>query len=163
MDEEKKVSEILPPTEILAQMSEEFSEGAQAALKLRCALDGTNPTPKTIEECWENLKEEFGDVLNSIYALLGEPVNGFAMQEFYEECWEKAQEKYPRWKKRLSERKNVAVLGWPVCQNCGRPMVMCQQPEILAGVKYLHYCCPVCYNQSCSRKMLEPEEAQTND
>lgn len=82
MDEEKKVSEILPPTEILAQMSEEFSEGAQAALKLRRALDGTNPTPKTIEECWE-----------------------------------KAQEKYPRWKKRLSERKNVAVLGWPVCQN----------------------------------------------
>lgn len=128
MDEEKKVSEILPPTEILAQMSEEYSEGAQAALKLRRALDGTNPTPKTIEECWE-----------------------------------KAQEKYPRWKKRLSERKNVAVLGWPVCQNCGRPMVMCQPPEILAGVKYLHYCCPVCYNQSCSRKMLEPEEVQTND
>lgn len=125
MDEEKKVSEILPPTEILAQMSEERSEGAQAALKLRCALDGTNPTPKTIEECWE-----------------------------------KAQEKYPRWKKRLRERKNVAVLGWPVCQNCGRPMVMCQQPEILAGVKYLHYGCPVCYNQSCSRKMLEPEEVQ---
>lgn len=60
MDEEKKVSEILPPTEILAQMSEEYSEGAQAALKLRRALDGTNPTPKTIEECWENLKEEFG-------------------------------------------------------------------------------------------------------
>ena len=52
MDEEKKVSEILPPTEILAQMSEEFSEGAQAALQLRRALDGTNPTPKTIEECW---------------------------------------------------------------------------------------------------------------
>lgn len=163
MDEEKKVSEILPPTEILAQMSEEYSEGAQAALKLRRALDGTNPTPKTIEECWENLKEEFGDVLNSIYALLGEPVNGFAMQEFYEECWEKAQEKYPRWKKRLSERKNVAVLGWPVCQNCGRPMDMCQPPEILAGVKYLHYCCPVCYNQSCSRKMLEPEEVQPHD
>lgn len=40
MDEEKKVSEILPPTEILAQMSEEYSEGAQAALKLRRALDG---------------------------------------------------------------------------------------------------------------------------
>lgn len=49
MDEEKKVSEILPPTEILAQMAEEHSEGAQAALKLRRALDGTNPTPKTIE------------------------------------------------------------------------------------------------------------------
>ena len=42
-------------------------------------------------------------------------------------------------------------------------MVMCQPPEILAGVKYLHYCCPVCYNQSCSRKMLEPEEVQLHD
>lgn len=42
----KKVSDILPKTEILAQVAEEASELAQAALKLRRALDGTNPTPK---------------------------------------------------------------------------------------------------------------------
>ena len=65
MDEEKKVSEILPPTEILAQMFEELSETAQAAAKLRRALDGANPTPVPVAECWENLKEEFGDVLNA--------------------------------------------------------------------------------------------------
>lgn len=47
----KKVSDILPKTEILAQLAEEASELAQAALKLRCALDGTNPTPKSVEEC----------------------------------------------------------------------------------------------------------------
>ena len=47
----KKVSDILPETEILAQLAEEASELAQAALKLRRALDGTNPTPKDIEEC----------------------------------------------------------------------------------------------------------------
>lgn len=75
----KKVSDILPKTEILAQLAEEASELAQAALKLRRALDGTNPTPKSIKECWENLKEELWDVLNSIYALMGETVNGFAM------------------------------------------------------------------------------------
>lgn len=35
----KKVSDILPKTEILAQLAEEASELAQAALKLRRALD----------------------------------------------------------------------------------------------------------------------------
>lgn len=54
----KKVSDILPKTEILAQLAEEASELAQAALKLRRALDGTNPTPKSVEECEENLLEE---------------------------------------------------------------------------------------------------------
>lgn len=37
----KKISDILPKTEILAQLAEEASELAQAALKLRRALDGT--------------------------------------------------------------------------------------------------------------------------
>ncbi len=37
----KKISDILPDTEILAQLAEEASELAQAALKLRRALDGS--------------------------------------------------------------------------------------------------------------------------
>lgn len=57
----KKVSDILPKTEILAQLAEEASELAQAALKLRRALDGTNPTPKSVEECLENIQEEMAD------------------------------------------------------------------------------------------------------
>lgn len=48
----KKVSDILPKTEILAQLAEEASELAQAALKLRRALDGTNPTPKIYKKKW---------------------------------------------------------------------------------------------------------------
>nr|DAR37284.1 MAG TPA: pyrophosphatase [Caudoviricetes sp.] len=59
---QKKVSDILPKTEILAQLAEEASELAQAALKLRRALDGTNPTPKSVEECLENIQEEMADV-----------------------------------------------------------------------------------------------------
>lgn len=55
----KKVSDILPKTEILAQLAEEASELAQATLKLRRALDGTNPTPKSVAECEANLIEEF--------------------------------------------------------------------------------------------------------
>lgn len=35
----------LPEAEVLAQLAEEVAELAQAALKLRRALDGTNPTP----------------------------------------------------------------------------------------------------------------------
>ena len=68
----KKISDILPKTEILAQLAEEASELAQlaeeaselaqAALKLRRALDGTNPTPKSVEECEENLLEELADI-----------------------------------------------------------------------------------------------------
>lgn len=36
----------LPKAEILAQLAEETSELAQAALKLRRAIDKENPTPK---------------------------------------------------------------------------------------------------------------------
>ncbi len=43
------IKEHLPKAEILCQLAEEASELAQAALKLRRALDGTNPTPVTIE------------------------------------------------------------------------------------------------------------------
>ena len=49
----RKVSDILPQTEILNQLAEEHAEAAQAALKLRRAVDRTNPTPKTLQECWE--------------------------------------------------------------------------------------------------------------
>lgn len=59
----KKVSDILPKTEILAQLAEEASELAQAALKLRRALDGTNPTPKSVEECRKAFEEEYADVM----------------------------------------------------------------------------------------------------
>lgn len=42
----KTVCDYLTPSEILAQLGEECAEGAQAALKLRRAYDGTNPTPQ---------------------------------------------------------------------------------------------------------------------
>lgn len=66
---QRKISDILPMTEILAQLAEEASELAQAALKLRRALDGTNPTPKSVEECKKAFEEEYADVVNCIIAL----------------------------------------------------------------------------------------------
>lgn len=44
-----KIVEHLGMNEILCQLAEEASELAQAALKLRRAYDGKNPTPKTVE------------------------------------------------------------------------------------------------------------------
>lgn len=52
----------LPKAEILAQLAEEASELAQAALKLRRAIDKENPTPKSQVEATDNLIEEIADV-----------------------------------------------------------------------------------------------------
>ena len=57
-----EIREILDKTEILAQLAEEAAELAQAALKLRRAIDGKNPTPKSIAECEAAMEEEIADV-----------------------------------------------------------------------------------------------------
>ena len=94
----KKVSDILPNTEILAQLAEEASELAQAALKLRRALDGTNPTPKSEEECRKAFEEEYADVVNCIIAL-------DCMDDAAFERMQKIQyEKEVRWLSRLEEK-----------------------------------------------------------
>ena len=66
---QKYISDILPETEILAQLAEKSSKLEQAALELRRALDGTNPTPKSVEECKKAFEEEYADVVNCIIAL----------------------------------------------------------------------------------------------
>ena len=52
----------LSKTELLAQLAEEATELAQAALKYRRACDGTNPTPVKESEALDHLKEEIADV-----------------------------------------------------------------------------------------------------
>lgn len=97
-----KIIDHLSQGEILAQMAEELAEAAQAALKLRRALDDSNPTPKTIPECWESLEEEIGDVMNCIDALLLE--DNLNYHSFMSKCGEKAEPKMSRWKQRLEAR-----------------------------------------------------------
>lgn len=64
MNEEiKAIRRMLPQSEILAQLAEEAAELSQAALKYRRALDGVNPTPVTIPEAMEHLREEIRDVM----------------------------------------------------------------------------------------------------
>lgn len=61
--ERKQVRIKLGLLEVLAQLAEEGAELSQTALKMRRALDGTNPTPVTLEEAERQLQEEFADVL----------------------------------------------------------------------------------------------------
>ena len=104
----KKVSDILPKTEILAQLAEEASELAQATLKLRRALDNTNPTPKSVAECEANLTEEIADVTNAIDALFdswfGASIK--SESEFWDAELEIEDAKYKRWLSRLEAKEN---------------------------------------------------------
>lgn len=102
----KKVLDILPKTEILAQLAEEASELAQAALKLRRALDGTNPTPKSVEECLENIQEEMADVFVCL-TMFGKSAerDGILIYNRYMEKVIKIEyEKEARWLHRLQDK-----------------------------------------------------------
>ena len=52
----------VPLPELLNQLAEECAELAQAALKYRRAIEGTNYTPVSAYECRKNLLEEIADV-----------------------------------------------------------------------------------------------------
>ena len=82
----------LPRTEILAQLAEEAAELAQAALKLRRTLDGTNPTPVSEAEAGAALVEELSDVFLCCELLNVRP-SYYTMQN-----------KLSRWRKRLEEK-----------------------------------------------------------
>lgn len=57
------ISDKMGLAKLLAQLAEETAELGQAALKLRRALDGTNPTPVTAPDAILNLQEEMADTL----------------------------------------------------------------------------------------------------
>lgn len=53
---------MLQLTELLAGLAEESCELGQAALKLRRAFDGANPTPVTVDDAIDRFEEEIADV-----------------------------------------------------------------------------------------------------
>lgn len=65
----EKIKGRLGEAEVLAQLAEECAELAQAALKLRRALDEKNPTSKTADECRRALIEEYTDVIHCALVL----------------------------------------------------------------------------------------------
>lgn len=66
------IVDCLPTEELLAQLAEEASELAQAALKLRRVEDGTNPARISKEDAIKNLLEEVADVRLSLSLLIAD-------------------------------------------------------------------------------------------
>jgi len=89
----EKIKQHIPQDELLAQLAEECAELSQAALKLRRALTGINPTPVTAEEARKNLVEETADVYNVLGLLLDAEDNA--------EIYDIIRRKKARWVKRL--------------------------------------------------------------
>lgn len=88
-----RVNDVLPQTEILAQLAEEAAELGHAALKLRRALGVTgNPTPVSIREASDRLVEEIADVI-----VCENQVLGLSWEEVDRLC----REKLARWKERI--------------------------------------------------------------
>lgn len=93
MNLDEKIKQHLPQDELLAQLAEECAELSQAALKLRRALTGINPTPVTADEARANLVEEIADILNVSELLLE--------IDDVDEIYDIVQRKRERWLKRL--------------------------------------------------------------
>ena len=94
-----KISDYLSTSDLLCQLAEECSELAQAALKLKRAMEGINPPQESILECWESLEEELADV-DLVMGELISARNGLCIERLIDT----ANEKRERWLHRL--RKN---------------------------------------------------------
>lgn len=93
------ITRTIPRPELLAQLAEECTELAHAALKLRRALTGVNPTPVTVAEAEEMLLNETADVLTAInYAITDQ-----AMLEPDGDIYLRMLEKNDRWISRLEQ------------------------------------------------------------
>lgn len=83
----------LPEAELLAGLAEECTELAQAALKLRRVLDGSNPTPVSEADARAAFQEELDDVATCLVVLGSNWTIGGVSH------------KLNRWGKRLSDNK----------------------------------------------------------
>lgn len=65
-------------------------------------MNGVNPTPKTVPECWENFIEGYADVFLCIHTLL--EAMGISMNEFTEKEADVVEMKQARWLSRLEAK-----------------------------------------------------------
>lgn len=95
----KYIARKLTTDAILCQLAEEAAELAQAALKLRRVLDGTNPTPMNEREALDNMLEEIADVQNAFNVIKCKWGN-----DFREPIEHTISEKRYRWAERLQQK-----------------------------------------------------------
>lgn len=106
MTDIRYIASVLSTEDILCQLAEEASELAQAALKLRRALTGTNPTPLPEGAAIDMLFEELTDVLIAKEVYVTAYANDkrhFSDPERYIRTI--ADVKIRRWVERLKEKK----------------------------------------------------------
>lgn len=94
-----KISDYLSNGDLLCQLAQECSELAQAALKLKRAMEGTNPTQKGILECWDDLDEEIADTFLVIQQM------GLTDREHTKKFVAIAVKKKERWLDRLQKNR----------------------------------------------------------
>lgn len=107
-DKLKYIADTLGAEELLCQLAEEAAELSQAALKLRRAIDGKNPTPKTRSECIDNLIEEHTDIeLCLLVLFISNSIS--ELQDFWDEYNSSLEKKLNRWLKRLKKKESKTL------------------------------------------------------
>lgn len=94
--------------DILCQLAEEATELAQAALKLRRAITGTNPTPVSESTATDDLFEELADVAVAEEAYFASISDNYRQREGLKDlvgCI--AKDKRKRWVQRLKDAANA--------------------------------------------------------
>ena len=116
--------------EVLAQLAEEATELAQAALKYRRVITGTNPTPVSKEEALEHLREEIADV--DLCLVIAGDLCEYADNELF-----RMETKRARWIKRLQAAQPPADAKPPACgQKCATAGHTCQHLRPDFGCEY---------------------------
>ena len=97
----------LSQEDILCQLAEEASELAQAALKLRRVITGTNPTPVSENDVKHTLNEEIVDVAVAVEAWFRSVIIGIdeiGTDDIKSALGTFADIKIARWAQRLKEK-----------------------------------------------------------
>lgn len=102
MNDLEYIAENLTDEDILCQISEEASELAQAALKLRRAITQTNPTPVTDEQAVDSIIEEYADTIGA-FEVWAKKCGSDGVRIVGTDIGEIIDKKYSRWARRIKE------------------------------------------------------------
>ena len=102
MNDLEYIAESLSDEDILCQIAEEAAELSKAALKLRRAITGTNPTPVTAEKAADNLIEEYGDTVVAMTAYF---MKHGMIDRKVRDILEQINPKYSHWAQRIKDGK----------------------------------------------------------
>jgi hypothetical protein len=103
------IAQKLSREDILCQLAEEAAELAQAALKLRRAITGTNPTPVSVDDADHALNEEIVDIAVATEAWFESEVGGIdgvETDDIISALGTFADIKIARWAQRLKEKED---------------------------------------------------------